>query len=589
MLFNVSANQLFPNKVDLYFRPCISTCTCGGLLKTYKTMTREKSTLVIGDFTANITQVYCETCHKIYGSEEIKSIIPKGSHFGYDVIEFIGRSLFNDHMGDEQIQKLLREKNITISLREISYLGKKFIIYLALAHQSCQNKINNFIKSNGGYILHLDGTREKDSPHLFSFIDEISRIVLGNIKIASENTKLIKPKLEEIKKIYGNPVAIVHDMSSAIINAVESVFPDVKDFICHFHFLRDLGKDLFNTEYSSIKRCLKSLKIRTILRAFARALRNYIVQDDDLKNCLDTSLQKNFFKNGDNSQLMVPVSFYLLVTWVLESKNKSHGYGFPFDRQDVDFYDRLKAVYPIIKILKNKMPTDSPKLSLKQINHALNDSSLINSLTMIKEKVSIFDELRNAMRIVLPDGKNGLNDSGDDIDIKKIESGVKKFRESDRIIQLSKNDIRFKKMVKQIDKYWEKLFADPIFVKTEMGDVMMQPQRTNNLLEQFFRDIKRGSRKKSGTSSLSKTLKVILANTPLIKNLKIAEYEQIILGGKKNLAERFAEIDITAVRTELRREDDAARKYPKGMARIFRLPNLPNKISQFGQKMINNS
>jgi hypothetical protein len=275
----MSASQLFQNKVDLYFMSSISTCgTCDDILKIYKTMIRKKSTLAIGDFTAKVTQVYCGTCHKIYGDEEIRSIIPKGSHFGFDIIEFIGKSLFKDHMSDERIQELLREKNIMISLREISYLGKKFIIYLALAHQSCQNKINSLMKSNGGYILHLDGTCAKDSPHLFSFIDGISKIVLDNIKIASESTKLIKPNLEEIKNNYGNPIAIVHDMSSAIINAVESVFPDAKDFICHLHFLRDIGKDLFNIEYSSIKRCLKSFKIRTILRAFARELKNYIVQ-----------------------------------------------------------------------------------------------------------------------------------------------------------------------------------------------------------------------------------------------------------------------------------------------------------------------
>lgn len=352
--------------------------------------------------------------------------------------------------------------------------------------------------------------------------------------------------------------------------------------------MRDLGKDLFNTEYNTIKRHLKSRKIRTMLRKFARELKNYIDQDDNLKNCLETSLKKNFFKSDNDNQLNVPVACYLLVTWVLESKTESHGYGFPFDRPHVDFCDRLKEAYPIVKNLKKEIPDDFPKLSLKKLSSTLNDSSLINSLTTIKEKISIFDELRDAMRIVLPDGKDGLNDSGDNIDIKTIESRVKIFRESDKIIELSKNDIRFKKMIKQIDKYWEKLFADPIVVKTESGDMLIQPQRTNNMLEQFFRDIKSGSRKKSGTSSLSKTLKAILANTPLVKNLKILEYEQMILNGKNTLAERFAEIDITAVRAELRREDDAARKYPKGMARIFRLPNLPNKISQLGQKKIGN-
>jgi len=32
-------------------------------------------------------------------------------------------------------------------------------------------------------------------------------------------------------------------------------------------------------------------------------------------------------------------------------------------------------------------------------------------------------------------------------------------------------------MIKQIDKYWDKLFADPITVKTLNGQVAIQPQR----------------------------------------------------------------------------------------------------------------
>jgi hypothetical protein len=239
----------------------------------------------------------------------------------------------------------------------------------------------------------------------------------------------------------------------------------------------------------------------------------------------------------------------------------------------------------LIKSLKKEMSIGSPTLSLVKLSQTFNDVSLTNSLRLIKEKISIFDELRDAMRIVPPDGEKGLNDNGDDVEIKTIEAGVKKFRESDKIRQLAKDNLRFKKMVEQIDKYWNKLFADPIKIKTDAGYVMMQPQRTNNLLEQFFRGIKSGSRKKSGTSSLSKTLKAMLANTPLVKNLNITEYVEMILNGKANLAERFAEIDVASVRTELRREDDAARKYPKGMAKIFKLADLPTKISQLDQIM----
>ncbi len=587
MLINISSNQLFPNKIDLYFKPSLSTCICGNPLKIYKTMTRVKSTLAMGDFIANITQTHCETCHRIYGGEEIKSIIPKGSRFGYDVIEFIGRSLFIDYRSDEQIQRLLKEKNISLSLREISYLGRKFIVYLALSHQSCKDKIKNHMKIKGGYILHLDGTSEGDSPHLFSFIDEISSIVLDNFKISSENARLIQPYLEKINEHYGNPVAIVHDMSPGIINAVGTVFPHVKNFICHLHFLRDIGKDLLSTEYNAIRRSLKTMKIRSVLRDFIKKLKLYIDKDDELKICLSHSLEKNFFGKS-NHQLMTPVSYYLLITWILESKNGSQGYGFPFDKPHVDFCDRLQVAYPMIKNLNKKMTMGSPKLSIVKISRVLNDFALLHSLEMIKNKFNIFDQLRDAMRIMSSDGKKGLNDPGDDdINIKTIELQVKQFRESNTIIHLSKSDTRIRKMIKQIDKFWEKLFADPIVVKTESGELIMQPQRTNNILERFFRDIKSGYRKKSGTSSLSKTLKTILANTPLVKNLKIPEYEQMILNGKKNLAERFAEIDIATVRVELKREDEAARKYPKGMARILRLPDLPGKIGQLDQKIVN--
>ena len=586
VLLNISIRQLFPNKINVYFKPSVTVCSCGNKLKIYKTSTRGISTLLTGDCNALITQLHCESCRNIYCPEEIKLIVPIGSNFSFDIISYIGTALFVHYRNDEEIQKLLQEKNISISLREVSHLGKKFIVYLALAHRACQDKIKHHMKTKGGYILHLDGTCEGDSPHLFSFIDELSKIVLDNIKIPSENSKQIKPPLEEIKKVYGDPIAIVHDMSAAIISAVESVFPGVKDFICHLHFLRDIGKDLFGTEYGCIRRCLTALRIRTALRKMARELKVYIDQDKELKSCLHYCMEKNFFKKTHDT-LMAPVAFYLLSTWVLESKSKSHGYGFPFDRPHVDFCDRLKEAYPLMKNLKKEMPLNSPKVSLSKLNRALNDASLTNSLSLIKNKISVFDELRDAMRIVAPDGEEGLNDNGEDVEIKTIEAGVKKFRESEKIIQLAKTDIRFKKMIKQIDKYWEKLFADPIEVKTNSGVVTIQPQRTNNSLERFFRNMKSGTRKKSGTSSLSKSLKAMLADTPLVKNLDNAEYLEILLNGKKNLAERFADIDIALVRTGLQKGDEAARKYPKGMAKIFKISDLPKKIGQIALQMSN--
>ena len=84
-------------------------------------------------------------------------------------------------------------------------------------------------------------------------------------------------------------------------------------------------------------------------------------------------------------------------------------------------------------------------------------------------------------------------------------------------------------MITQLDKYWKKLFADPLPIDTPEGIMYIQPQRTNNILERFFRGEKRRGRKKSGMASLSKVLKAALADTPLVQNLKKSEYTEIIL------------------------------------------------------------
>jgi len=523
---NFSTHNLFNKTPVINFSSDKVSC-CEQMLKVLKTRKRTVITRTLGAFHAHETVLSCAICNQVYFSEELSELVPEQCNFGFDVIVYVGQALFIYHRSDLSIQQLLTEKNISISLREIAYLGKKFIIYLALCHKACNDKLKKHMQSKGGYILHLDGTCEGDSPHLISSIDEISRIVLDNIKMPSENASQLTPYLTGIKEAYGEPIAVVHDMSAAIINAVEFVFPDSKDFICHYHFLRDIGKDLFNFEYSAIRKHWQTHKTRTLLRKMAKEFRDYIEQDNALRPCLENYLAN---KPADiaNADLPSTVILYILLVWVIEAKSESSGYGFPFDRPHLDFYYRLKEAYPLLKRLKNKIPLDGSKLPLKKLDRVLNDADLTQTVVLIQEKISVFDELREIMRIALPEGKDGLNDEGAE-DISTIEARVKVFRESDKIKQLASKHIAFKKMVKQIDKYWNKLFADPIKVETEEGVLMIQPQRTNNMLERFSRSFKSDARKKSGTSKLSKILTAMLADTPLVKNLKIPEYMEIIL------------------------------------------------------------
>jgi hypothetical protein len=208
----------------------------------------------------------------------------------------------------------------------------------------------------------------------------------------------------------------------------------------------------------------------------------------------------------------------------------------------------------------------------------MEDPTLSRSVAQMEERVEVFEKLRQALRIALPEGKKGLNDDGEDPDIKTIKEKVEAFREQLRTESHFSGKDPYRQMIGQVDTYWEKLFADPIAVDTPNGRVFIQPQRTNNTLERFFRDFKRRNRKKSGTVSLTKTLKTILSDTPLVKNLDNEEYLSIILDGCNTLEERFAKIDSHMVVEEFKKAKKGSERLHPELKKIIREPEFLAKL-----------
>ena len=584
---HLSSRNLFLQPPTLYFRSERSVCSCGKRLTVLKTYSRLLASLTIGEFHAHSTQLTCPCCHKIYDSEELRTIVAPNGKFAFDVMVYVGEALFLRSRNGKEIQCEVSEKNIRISQREIGYLGQRFIVYLALVHEQSHAKLKAFMDARGGYILHLDGTCEGESPHLMTSMDELSKIVLSNIKIPTENACQLIPFLRQIQQSYGTPIALVHDMGAAILNAVKEVFPGIPDYICHFHFLKDIGKDLFGQDYHTIRRHLKTHRIRNDLRKIAKGLNKAIDANPDALQYLHRYLQSKTLLEPQ-TPLTPLVKAYLMICWILEARNESHGFGFPFDRPHFDFYLRLQEAYPDLQELKKHMAGNASLLLLAPMSKTLADKALAGTVLRMQEKVGIFDQLREAMKIAQPDSQAGLNDEGE-ADVETIRSRVIAFRLSEEIEDLSASNIAYRKMIKQIDKYWDKLFADPIQVVTKTGTVTILPQRTNNILEQFFRYLKRIDRKRSGNHSLTKTLTTMLAQTPLVKNLENPQYMEIILNGKATLAERFAEIDIVQVRKLFAEEQQVTQKYPKRMAEVFKITHFPKRLGMMLPKMASSS
>ena len=67
-------------------------------------------------------------------------------------------------------------------------------------------------------------------------------------------------------------------------------------------------------------------------------------------------------------------------------------------------------------------------------------------------------------------------------------------------------------------------------------------------MERFFRDFRRGARRRTGHNSISRFLQSMIADTPLVRNLENPGYLKILLNGQATLEERFAQIDTETVR-----------------------------------------
>ena len=447
--------------------------------------------MTLGAFCARETVLECPQCGVIYTSKKLEELVSPRCNFGYDVLVYTGKSVFLHHRNDKEIKSELEQRGVSISLRGIGYLAKKFIVYLAIAHRQSSAQLKKAMKAQGGYILHLDGTCEGDSPHLMSGLDGISEFVLDNIKLPSEKAERIIPFLSGIKKTYGMPLALVHDMGKGILSAVKKVFPDVKDFICHFHFLRDIGKDLFGQENDMIRNRLRHHGVQGQLRKKATALKNGIDHHPGLTDAMVASLGSGKIEAQALEQAP-EFAAYTLIQWTLDGKEQGDGYGFPFDRPYLVFYRRVQTLYAQCEKLQQirlhkGLKDNKPFLKVCRLLHdTMKDSALQTAADQLQKKAVVFDKLRKAMRIADPMQSRGINDEGEEIDIKTIEKGVKAFRHWLVKSNLYAKNKDYQKMVAQIDQYWEKLFADPIAVDTQQGKMTIQPQRTNNLFRKIF-------------------------------------------------------------------------------------------------------
>ena len=578
---------LFPEPPVIPFVPERKVCLCGRPLVVQKTRRKTVFSLT-GPFIAHETLLHCPECSRVFDSDALLGIVPSRCNVAYDVMVFIGRALFLRYLNTEEVRAELVPRNVRLCASEVDYLGRKFISFLAMAHRQATPRIRRRMTLAGGYILHLDATHEGDAPVLMTGLDGLSKFVLANVKVPSESSTYISPFLRKIKETYGAPRGCVHDMGTGLCKAVTAVFPDTPDFICHFHFLRDIGKDYLEPAYKVIRNCLRNHASTSRLWALVRDARQRLMD-----RCTQTSELAKVILSADlpkDTPFLSLGSSYSLPRWALHGKHSGDGYGFPFDLPLLNFTERILELDAHLPEILEQHPHEDwnqkkPLVKLARlVSNVAKDSVLQGAVKELRWRSKTFNSLRKAMRIAPIGGSNGLNDDGTSEAMSTIQQGVESFRlQLDDNLELADDPLSHK-MAEQIDKYGDKLFADPIEVDTPTGKVTLYPQRTNNILEQFFRDLKRGQRRRTGNNSMTRMLRSMLADTPLVKNLENPEYMEILLNGKESLEELFSELGKCHSTADIQAQADYTDSILPGFKAVIKIQNLPDRVLDLFKK-----
>jgi hypothetical protein len=470
----------------------------------------------------------------------------------------IGLSRFLHHKQKSEIQHELKiEYGIKISDSGITHLSDNFLIYCRCVHELASTKIKEVQDKRGGYILHIDATVEEDSDMVFVGMNSVNGWILHSRKIKSESHEEIIPALEEIKNRYGEPLAIKRDMGKGMALAVSEVFSNKPDKICHFHFSRDIGKDILSEQYDLIRKFLIVNKIKTNLRRLADDLITEINSGGyDVNITFDSIVKCKLLELKNNK----PVYVYAIVLWILQYSKDGDGLGFPFDLPYVSLYERcctarkiverlilllaeLKTVYkPLVQLKKILMDTDNQEVKLVHEN--------------MDYGIKLFTRLRKILRI---DSESvplsSVLETDKDEMVFKMEQELEAFKnELYKNLLNDKSQVREKKIIfDHLERYKDKLFLTNFRVDPNdpSKDIIME--RTNNIEEQQFRKVKRNQRRIHGNRDVGHDLNFYGSYLPIVWNLNHDEYIKNVYGSMENIPVVFSQVPYDMFKLEQKR------------------------------------
>jgi hypothetical protein len=248
--------------------PDRTTCPhCGGPIRADYANRRTVHTLA-GVTRLNLTirrcrNAGCGAYKKPYRPEAEGAVALPRHEFGLDVIALIGRLRYAEHRSVPEIRSHLVGRGVTVSERAVTNLLDRYDELLAVALTD-DRRLKRILTTQGKVILALDGL-QPDVGHevLWVLRDVLSGEILLAKSLLSARQRDLAELLSAVKTACPVPIiAVVSDGQHSIRKAVAAALPGVPHQLCHFHYLREAARPIYEADRHAKKELKK--KVRTV-------------------------------------------------------------------------------------------------------------------------------------------------------------------------------------------------------------------------------------------------------------------------------------------------------------------------------------
>ena len=226
----------------------------------------------------------CPRYRKPYRPEEEGRMALPQYEFGLDVIARIGALRYQQHRSVPEMHQELLRRGLLICERTVTNLLDRYDELVSL-RLSDGRRWKALLAKQGRVILALDGL-QPDVGHevLWVLRDCLSGEVLLARSLLSSTESDLAGLITEAKRELSVPiVGAVSDGQHSIRNAVAIALPGVPHQLCHFHYLREAARPIYEADRHAKKELKKRVRgIRPIERQVearkdsqAQAVRGY--------------------------------------------------------------------------------------------------------------------------------------------------------------------------------------------------------------------------------------------------------------------------------------------------------------------------